>query len=129
MKHVEFGIQASFCDYLRKVHPNVLFISDTIGNVKLTINQASRNSRIQCKKFKCPDVVIFEPTEKYKGLFLEFKKSTPFKKDGVTLLSNEHVEAQQKSINDLLDRGYYACFVWSCDQAVEVLNNYLEGKL
>lgn len=129
MKFEEFGIQASFCDYLRLVHPNFLFMSDTIGNVKLNGSQAARNARIQCQKFKCPDVIIFEPTEKYKGLFLEFKKSTPFKKDGTTLLSNEHVQAQQKSINDLKERGYYACFVWSKDMAIEILNKYLDNSI
>lgn len=129
MKFEEFGIQASFCDYLRLAHPDLLFMSDTIGNVKLNGSQASRNSRIQCQKFKCPDVIIFEPTEKFKGLFLEFKKSTPFKKDGVTLLSNEHVKAQQKSINDLKERGYYACFVWSKDMAIEILEKYLDNSI
>lgn len=124
----EFKLQRTICTWLSLQHKDVLFLSDTVASVKLTIPQQVRNKSIQKKDFKTPDLLIFEPNEKYHGLFIELKVKTPFKKNG-ELLSNEHLEDQQKTINDLNKKGYYACFAWDIVQIMDLINNYLNNKL
>jgi len=126
MKHQEYILQKAVCRFLELQYPNVLFLSDTIGNVKLTELQASRNKQIQKNGFKCPDLIILEPRKGYAGLLIELKKDSPFKKDGVTLFKNEHLEAQQKSINELISKGYLAFFKWEFDDIKELINWYMK---
>lgn len=127
-KQPEFELQKQVCRWLSYQHPNVLFFSDTIASVKLTIPQQVRNSQIQKKSFKTPDLIILEPNEKYKGLFIELKTKSPFKKEG-GLLKNEHIEAQQLTINDLLQKGYYACFSWGFETTICLIEKYLKNKI
>ena len=47
MKHLEFDLQKSICRYLSYQYPDVEYMSDTIANLKLTSQQASRNKSIQ----------------------------------------------------------------------------------
>lgn len=122
----EFDLQKSICKWISVQYPNLLFLSDTIASVKLTIPQQNRNSLIQKKGFKTPDLLIFEPNKDFKGLFIELKVKSPLKKDG-TLLKCEHLEGQLKTINDLKKRGYYACFSWSFEMTVSIIENYLKN--
>jgi len=126
MKHQEYILQKAVCRFLELQYPNVLFLSDTIGNVKLTEMQASRNKQIQKNGFKCPDLIILEPRKGYAGLLIELKKESPFKKDGVTLYKNDHLEAQQKSIDDLISKGYLAFFKWEFDDIKALINWYMK---
>lgn len=120
----EFELQKQVCRWLSYQHPKVLFLSDTIASVKLTLPQQGRNKLIQKDNFKTPDLLIFEPRGRYSGLFIELKVKSPFKKDG-SLLKDEHLEGQEKTINDLRQKGYYACFSWSFEMTVEIIKNYL----
>jgi len=121
----EYNLQRQVCQWLSKNYPDILFLSDTIASVKLTKPQAIRNKAIQKEGFKTPDLLIFEPKENYKGLFIELKVKSPFKKNG-ELLKCEHLEGQQKTINDLNAKGYFACFSWSFNQTIEIIENYLK---
>ena len=121
----EYTLQKQVCQWLSKNHPDILFLSDTIASVKLTKPQAIRNKAIQKEGFKTPDLLIFEPNGNYKGLFIELKVKSPFNKNG-ELLKCEHLEGQQKTINDLNSKGYKACFSWSFNQTVEIIENYLK---
>lgn len=125
MKHKEFELQKQVCEYLEKQYPNVLFYSDTIANVKLNVMQASRNKSIQKNGFKMPDLMILEPNSHYNGLCIELKIESPYKKNG-QLKSNEHLKGQQKSINDLNERYYFACFSWSLEQTKQIIDNYMK---
>lgn len=127
MKHPEFVLQKAVCRFLNKNYPEVLFLSDTIGNIKLTQFQASRNKEIQDEDFKCPDLLILEPNKFYKGLFIELKIKTPFKKNG-ELLKNDHLEAQQKSINKLISKGYCAFFKWEFEDIKELIRWYMDNR-
>jgi len=106
-------------------YPDVLFLSDTIGNVKLTMLQAARNKAIQKYGFACPDLLILQPNKEYKGLFIELKIKSPFKKDG-TLLKNEHLEEQQKAIDKLNLIGYKALFAWDIVSICKLIDSYLK---
>lgn len=127
-KQPEFIHHRAVCNFLDLQHPKVLYLSDTVASITLTFPQQNRNKLIQKKDFKTPDLLIFEPNEKYAGLFIELKVKTPFKKNG-ELLSNEHLEAQQKTINQLNAKGYYSCFSWSFDMTMKIINAYLSNKL
>ena len=126
-KQPEFELQKSICKWLDKQYPKVFYLSDTIASIKLTIPQQARNKSIQKEGFKTPDLIIFEPNKYYNGLFIELKVKSPFKKDG-NLFKDEHLEAQQKTINDLLDKNFYACFSWSFEMTQNIINNYLKNK-
>lgn len=125
MKHPEYELQKQVCAYLKTHYSDVLFMSDTIASVKLTAAQGARNKAIQKDGFKTPDLIIFEPNKYYRGLFIELKVESPFKKDG-TLKKNAHLEAQQKSINDLNDKGYFALFSWGFDMTKRFIDDYMK---
>jgi hypothetical protein len=124
----EFELQKAICRWLSLEHPKILFESDTIAAIRLTAPQANRNTLIQKRSFKSPDLKIFEPNKKYNGLFIELKVKSPFKKDG-SLFKNEHLEGQQKTIDDLNNKGYYACFSWGFEKTIEIINDYFLNKL
>lgn len=123
-KHPEFELQKMICKWLDLQFPKVMYLSDTIASVKLTLPQQARNKSIQKKDFKTPDLLIFEPNQKYHGLFIELKSKSPFKKDG-ELFKDEHLESQQKTIDDLNKKGYYACFSWGFEKTTNIINDYL----
>ena len=128
MKHEEYNIQKSVCQYLEIQFPDILFLSDTIANVKLTMFQGARNKAIQKDGFKCPDLLILQPNTKFKGLFIELKIKSPFKKNG-ELFKNEHLEGQQKAIDKLNELGYFACFSVGFDETKNVIDKYLSNKI
>jgi len=125
MKHLEYQLQKDVCRYISLRYPKVLFLSDTIGNVKLTMLQAARNKAIQKTGFACPDLLILQPNKQYKGLFIELKKDSPFKKDG-TLYKNTHLEEQQDAINKLNNLGYKALFAWNYADITKLIDSYLK---
>ena len=125
MKHLEYKLQKEVCRYLSLRYPDVLFLSDTIGNVKLTMLQAARNKAIQKYGFACPDLLILQPNKEYKGLFIELKIKSPFKKNG-TILKNEHLEEQQKAIDKLNLLGYKALFAWDVVSICKLIDSYLK---
>jgi hypothetical protein len=127
MIHGEYILQKAVCIHLEKEYPGVLFLSDTIGNVKLNEYQASRNKEIQKDNFKCPDILILEPNKLYHGLFIELKIKSPYKLNG-DLFKNKHLEAQRKSIQDLVLKGYYACFKWEFEDIKELIKAYMNQR-
>ncbi|WP_185273858.1 hypothetical protein [Chryseobacterium indologenes] len=124
-KQTEFDLQRRVCAYLRAVHPSVLFMSDTIASLKLTKFQAVRNSQIQKRDFKTPDLIIFTPRGKYHGLFIELKVESPYKLNG-ELKSNLHLVGQNESILKLKKLGYHASFQWEFKDIVNLINWYLK---
>ena len=122
----EYQIHKTVCEYLRWKYPTVLFLTDLDNQIKLTQGQAKRNKALQHDKFKCPDLIIFAPSVQHHGLFIEFKAKSPYKIDGVTLLKNEHIEAQWQSILDLRLRGYAADFAWTVEMAIQQIDNYMK---
>ena len=122
----EFILQKQICKWITMQYPEINFSSDTIASVRLTMPQAVRNALIQKKGFKQPDLCIYEPNKTYHGLFIELKIKSPFKKNG-QLLKCEHLEGQQKTIQELKERGYYACFSWSFEMTLEIINKYFEN--
>lgn len=121
----EYQLQKQVCAYLNAQYPNVLYLSDTIASVRLTMPQAMRNKAIQKNGFKCPDLLILEPKNGYNGLFIELKIESPYKKDG-TLKKNKHLEYQEKSMQELRSKGYYCLFSWNFEQTKRIIDIYLK---
>ena len=121
----EYQLQKQVCAYLNAQYPDVLYLSDTIASVRLTMPQAMRNKAIQKNGFKCPDLLILEPKKEYSGMFIELKKDSPYKKDG-TLKKNKHLEYQEKSMHELISKGYYCLFSWNFEQTKRIIDIYLK---
>jgi hypothetical protein len=130
INHPEYELQKQLCTYLRTCYPKVMFLSDTVANVKLTIPQQVRNKAIQCSDFHCPDLLILEPTKKHHFLAIELKSEIPFKKDGsIKASTNDHLRKQLRTINTLSYSGVYACFCWEFTQAKLIIDSYLHETL
>jgi hypothetical protein len=123
----EFILQKAVCNYLNVKYPDVLFLSDTIASLRLTTPQQVRNKSIQKQGFKCPDLLILEPNRHYKGLFIELKIKSPFKKNG-ELYVDEHLQGQQKSMQELTDKGYLCFFKWEFDDIKELIKWYMSNR-
>jgi hypothetical protein len=125
-KQPEYQMQCAFVKWITMQHKAVMVYSDTAAHTGKTVIQQARANKLQTPGTKWPDVFIAQPSGDYAGLFLEFKAKSPYKKDGITLLSNEHNEAQDKTMLDLIHRGYNCHFVWSLEMAIEIINKYLD---
>jgi hypothetical protein len=127
MKHDEYELQRQISWYLHVQYYDVLFLSDTIANLKLTKMQAIRNKRIQKEGFKTPDLLILEPRNGYSGLFIELKIATPFKKDGqIKASTKDHLKGQLESIEKLNQKGYKACFAVGFEETKKIIDDYLK---
>ena len=124
MNHKEYDLQKQVCKYLELQYPNVLFLSDTIANVKLNVMQGARNKAIQKQGFKCPDLIILQPNYYHAGLLIELKIDSPYKRNG-ELKKNEHLEGQSKSIEQLKSLGYHATFSVGFEQTIQIIDEYM----
>lgn len=128
MKYSEFELQKAVCRYLDFKYREVLYISDTIANLKLTVPQQVRNKLIQKQGFKCPDLLILEPNKSHNGLFIELKTKSPYKKNG-EIFKNDHLLGQQHSIDHLNQKGYFCCFAWEFEVIKKLIDDYLKDNL
>lgn len=123
----EYILQRQVCNYLRNQYKDVLFMSDNVASLKLSLAQAVRNKAIQKPFFKTPDLIIFQPRNNYSGMFLELKVESPYLKDGRAPKS-EHISGQEKTINDLRKLGYYAAFGVGFEDCKKQIDEYLKIK-
>lgn len=120
----EKQLHTIICKYIKMQYPNLYFLSDPSG-LKMSIGMATSLKRTRSNHAQL-DIIILEPNNKYNGLILEVKKarSEVFKKDG-GFRKSEHVEKQNHSIKHLEDKGYCAKYVFSLDDAIEIIKNYV----
>ena len=121
----EEKIQCEFFKYLRLQYPNVVAISEASG-LRVSTGMAMKLKRMRSDHTQL-DVIILEPRGKYHGLVIELKAKNIFKKNG-ELLKDQHLHDQQKTIDLLNSKGYYATFACSLDEAIEVLDRYMNAK-
>lgn len=128
MKHNEYNLQKAVCQYLNLQYPEVLYLSDTIANLKLSIPQQVRNKAIQKNGFHCPDLLILEPNNNYKGLFIELKTATPYKLNGEIKASHKnHLSNQENTIIKLNEKGYKSFFAWEFETIIKEIDEYLKN--
>jgi hypothetical protein len=128
LKHPEYHLQKQACQWLNLQHPALLWMTDTIAAVKLTMGQAVRNKAVQKPGFKCPDLIIFQPNTIYNGLFIELKSESPYLKSG-KLSSDKHIQGQADTMEQLRAKGYCCHFAWTLEQVQEIVNEYLSLKI
>lgn len=120
----EYALQVKVCNYLNEQYPDVDYMSDTIAAVKLKVPQAIRNKAIQKDGFKCPDLIIFEKRGRYGALFIELKKESPYKQNGM-IKTKKHLIAQQSTMQKLVRKGYLCTFSWELEMTKQIIDEYL----
>lgn len=140
-RFVEYKLQAAICQYLYAQYPHIMFVSDTISNHVLTGPQKVRNAKLQHPDFSAPDLMIFQPTNTYHGLFLELKAANPYTLDGTlkkmmkkrtdrngnVIEVYDHYEEQDRALRRLRNLGYKAEFCWELDTAIKIIKEYLKS--
>ena len=111
--------------YIKFLYPKVIFNSDMSG-VKLTMFQAKKAAKLRSSR-AFPDLVVYEPIDNYKGLFIELKADgvKVFKKDG-SIVANKHIKEQAEMIEKLREKGYAAYFACGFDEAIKIIDDYLK---
>ncbi len=124
MNRPEQILQAQISEWIKLQYPHVYFASDHSGmflkNWGLKIYMKKSRS-----KHAALDIIILEPKAKFCGLILELKSKTPFTVYR-KLKSDRHLQDQQKKIEHLRSKGYYAQFIWSFDHAKQVIEFYMQ---
>jgi hypothetical protein len=118
----ESVLHKQITDWIIEALPSVVFNTDSSG-IKLSQGLAVQISKLRSGN-GFPDISIYEQGSLGTALFLEVKTETPYKKDG-TLKKDVHLEAQAEMHKRLIERGYYACFVWSLEMAQDILRKHL----
>jgi len=119
----EEAIQIKFCNYLKKNHSLVIFTADLSGD-NVNIQQARKN-KMQRSSRGFPDLMIFERNKEYGMLFLEFKKESPYLKNG-KLSTNKHIQEQNELHKKLRLKGFKVDFVWSLEDAILIFEKYIK---
>lgn len=125
----ESDLQVMVADYLRLQYPTVLFHSDFGSGIKLTMGQAAKQKRQNGGRRAWPDMFIAEPGALYAGLFIELKKEGTRLKKKSGEWATPHIAEQAEVLSKLVDKGYLAKFACGFDQAKEIIDGYLGGKL
>jgi hypothetical protein len=114
-QNTEYQLQKTVCKYLDL--NNILYCGSMGGQY-----QVFRSQRIKAKqtgyKRGFPDLFIYEPVGKWHGLAIELKVGY-----------NKPTKEQLYWCNELNKRGYVAEICNGLDETIEVINNYLKGKI
>jgi hypothetical protein len=121
----EESLQIAVCNYLRLQYPDVIFTSEASG-LKLTMGQAVKMKKMRSES-GLPDLMIFKANSFFKGMFIELKNETPFKKDG-KLKKDEHLQEQWNIMQRLQAEGYAASFGVGFDSCKEMIDHYMALK-
>lgn len=109
-------IQFHVIRYVNFAYPDMLYCASA-GGVRTGFKQAVKMKRTGYVK-GFPDMMFLEPVGKHLGLFIELKTEK-----GV--LSKE----QKDWLKQLNKRGYLACCCYGFDDAKEVIDKYMSGKI
>lgn len=126
MNRPEQHLQKQLSAWIRLQYPDVYFLSDHSG-----MYFSSWPIRIYMKasrsKHAALDLVFLEPRGVWHGLVLELKKETPFKSTG-ELRVNEHLQAQEKTVNHLRKKNFKTEWGWEFEQCKKIITEYLKHK-
>ena len=112
----EDSIQLAVSTYLKIQYPYTIFTAESSG-LKLTIGRNPVRG--------LPDLFIIEPRGKFHGLFIELKSVTPFKQNG-ELKAGDHLKEQQKVIDSLNKKGYFATFSTGFEETIKIIKKYMD---
>ena len=111
----EYQLQKAVCKYLDL--QNVLYCGSMGGQYQPHFSQRIKSRKSGYKK-GFPDLFIYEPRGEFHGLAIELKVGY-----------NRATKDQLYWRNELNKRGYVAEICTGIDEALEVINRYLEGKI
>ena len=111
----EYQLQKAVCKYLDL--NNVLYCGSMGGNYQPHFSVRMKAKKSGYKK-GFPDLFIYEPRGKFHGLAIELKVGY-----------NKPTIEQLNWLKKLTDKGYLATTCRGIDEALEVINGYLKGKI
>lgn len=125
----EKQVHAQIADYLKILHPDLIFRSDPAG-LRLSFGMRKDLHRISNPEKGFPDILILEPIGEYHGLAVEVKKNRDavYKKNG-TFKKCEHLETQISTMERLDKKGYCTALCCGFEEAITFIESYLLGKI
>lgn len=111
----EYQLQKAVCKYLD--FNKVLYCGSMGGQYQAHVSQRVKAKQTGYKR-GFPDLFVYEPSDKYKGLAIELKTG-----------KNRATKEQKWWIKQLNTRGYYATVCTGLDEAIDTINKYLAGKI
>lgn len=114
--------------HLQAHHPGALYHVDFGSGVHLSKTQAGTQRLLQGRRGH-PDIAIYEPRGSFIGLAIEVKREGEriYKKDNTP--KNEHIAEQIEYLGQLAYRGWYAVFGIGAPDIIQLMDDYLGGKL
>lgn len=121
----EEEIYFKIADYLDEHYPGVLYHFDFGSGTYLSKSQRIRQVRMNRRR-GFPDLFIYEPKGKYKGLAIEIKRENTnlYNKKGI--LATEHIQEQMICLDVLNMKGYYAVFGIGFEDCKLIIDEYLK---
>jgi len=123
MLNREYYEQVNVVKYMSLTYPCALYCASA-GGMRTGIATAKKMKNMGYVK-GCPDLMIFEPRNTYKGLFVEMKAPAIRGYAAKGSPSPEQTDWQIK----LNTRGYLACICYGFDEAKAVIDKYLRGEI
>ena len=102
---------------LQAKYPELALLNASLNGLKLPIGLAVKAKRSGMRK-GMPDLHLPVPRGGYYGLFIELKAGR-----------NQATREQAAWIEALNSMGYYACVRWGVRDTVDVIIDYLEGRI
>lgn len=126
----EEKIQVQLCRYAKAKYPDLIFSSDIASGMSLTIGQAVKAKSMRSSR-GMPDVVFMEAKRGHYALCIELKREGTkiYLKNGVTLVADEHIREQNDMLNRLMSKNYFASFAIGINEAINILDWYMNDKL
>tara|TARA_R100000084_G_C4576424_1_gene111701 strand:- start:220 stop:603 length:384 start_codon:yes stop_codon:yes gene_type:complete len=109
-------LQFNVVKYLKLQYPHAIYCA-SLGGLRTSMRQAKKAKATGYVK-GFPDLVIYEPNNRYYGLFLEIKQKGKYP-----------TKYQKDWINKLNKRGYYACCVKGIDDIVDTIDRYMNNTI
>lgn len=116
--NTEEKVQIAIVNYLKLQYPKAIFTATMGGQFQKHYSQRMKAKRTGYLK-GVSDLLIFEPNDKYFGLFIELKK------DKKSYASKE----QRAFIGGVSDRGYYGVCCKGFDHCKEIIDKYFNNEL
>ena len=121
----EDKIVIQISQYLNYQYPQIIYHFDVgSGGVK-SIGMAMRDKRINTWR-GYPDLFLPEPRGCYHGLFAEIKKDGTKIINGKGNFTTPHIEEQNKFLESLRIKGYWARFSIGFEETKKMIDEYLK---
>lgn len=116
-KNPEHDLQKAFFEWLLLAYPWADDVTFAVPNgVRCSASQAAK-LKAEGLKAGIPDVFMSVVTDKYPGLYIEFK-----------IKPNKPSDIQEKKISSLKSQGYRCEIIYDLDAAIALVKEYLGTK-